>query len=238
MEYLKSGAARLGLQLTSSQLEQFRTYYQELVQWNRKANLTSITDFNEVQIKHFLDSVTVTIALKQPVNAGLSLIDVGSGGGFPGLPVKIVLPDIRLVLLEATGKKAAFLHHITKKLGLEDIEIVTGRAEVVAHQPQYRQRFDIVLSRAVAPLATLAELCLPLCAIGGSFIAQKKGAADLELSQAAEAISILGGSPPEIKMVNLEELADRRYLVVIKKIAPTSAKYPRRPGMPAKRPLA
>lgn len=237
MEYLKSGAAKLGLQLTSSQLEQFRTYYQELVKWNRRANLTSITDFREVQIKHFLDSVTVTIALKKPVKAGLSLIDVGSGGGFPGLPVKIVFPNIRLVLLEATGKKAAFLRHITEVLGLEDVEIVAGRAEVVAHQAQYRQRFDIVLSRAVAPLATLAELCLPLCAIGGSFIAQKKGDADLELSQAAEAINILGGSPPEIKMVDLEELADRRYLVVIKKIAPTPAKYPRRPGMPAKRPL-
>ena len=237
MEYLKSGAAKLGLQLTSSQLEQFRTYYQELVKWNRRANLTSITGFKGVQLKHFLDSVTVTAAFKQPVKAGLSLIDVGSGGGFPGLPVKIVFPNIRLVLLEATGKKAAFLRHITEVLRLEDVEIVTGRAEVIAHQAQYRQRFDIVLSRAVAPLATLAELCLPLCAIGGSFIAQKKGDAGLELGQAAEAISMLGGSPPEIKMVDLKELSDRRYLVVIKKVAPTPAKYPRRPGMPAKRPL-
>ncbi len=237
MEYLKSGAARLGLHLTSSQLGQFHTYYQELVEWNRRANLTSITDFKEVQIKHFLDSVTVTIAFKKPVNAGFSLIDVGSGGGFPGLPVKIAFPDIRLVLLEATGKKAAFLRHITELLGLEDVEIVTGRAEVIAHQAQYWQQFDIVLSRAVAPLATLAELCLPLCAIGGSFIAQKKGDADLELSQAAEAIAILGGSRPEIKMVDLKELSDRRYLVVINKVAPTPAKYPRRPGMPAKRPI-
>jgi 16S rRNA (guanine527-N7)-methyltransferase len=237
MEYLKSAAAKLGLHLTSSQLEQFRTYYQELVEWNRRANLTSITDFGEVQIKHFLDSVTVTTAFKQPVNAGLSLIDVGSGGGFPGLPVKIIFPNIRLVLLEATGKKAAFLRHITEVLGLENVEIVAGRAEVIAHQAQYRQRFDVVLSRAVAPLATLAELCLPLCAIGGSFIAQKKGDADLELSQAAGAIGILGGGRPEIKMVDLKELADKRYLVVIKKIAPTPAKYPRRPGMPAKRPL-
>ncbi len=237
MEYLKSGATELGLQLTSSQLEQFHAYYQELVEWNRRANLTSITDYKEVQIKHFLDSVAVTAAFKQPLNAGLSLIDVGSGGGFPGLPVKIVLSDIRLVLLEATGKKAAFLRHITEVLGLEDVEIVAGRAEVIAHQAQYRQRFDIVLSRAVAPLVALAELCLPLCAIGGSFIAQKKGDAGLELSQAAEAIDMLGGSPPEIKMVDLKELADRRYMVVIKKIAPTPVKYPRRPGMPAKRPL-
>jgi 16S rRNA (guanine527-N7)-methyltransferase len=238
MKYLNSGAEKLGLQLTPRQLEQFHIYYQELIDWNQRVNLTSITEFREVQIKHFLDSLTVTLAFKQPmVGEGLRLIDVGTGAGFPGLPVRIVLPGIKLVLLEATGKKAAFLHHVKKMLGLDDVEILVGRAEEVAHKARYRERFDIVLSRAVAPLATLAELTLPFCTIGGSFIAQKKRASDLEVSQATEAISILGGNQPRVKRIELEELSDERYLVIVDKIAPTPEQYPRRPGIPAKRPI-
>ena len=134
MEKLNLGAKKLGLHLSLSQLEQFDIYYQELLDWNRRMNLTAITGYEEVQIKHFLDSLTVTLAWQKPIiDAGLHLIDVGTGAGIPGIPLKIVLPDIKLVLLEATAKKAAFLHHITHKLGLDSVEIVVGRAEEVAH---------------------------------------------------------------------------------------------------------
>ena len=238
MQKLIIGAKKLGLPLSSIQLEQFSIYYQELVDWNRRVNLTSITEPKEVQIKHFLDSLSVTLAFKQPIiDADLRLVDVGAGGGFPGLPLKIAFPTIKLVLLEATAKKAAFLHHIEQKLNLDKVEILVGRAEEVAHKVQYREQFNIVLSRAVAPLATLAELTLPFCVIGGILIAQKKGAIDLEVSKATKAIDILGGSQPRVKRIELEELADERYLVTIDKVAPTPQGYPRRPGIPAKRPI-
>ena len=238
VEKLNSGAQKLGLHLSLSQLEQFNIYYQELIDWNRRMNLTAITGYEEVQVKHFLDSLTVTLAWQPLItNADFRLIDVGTGAGIPGIPFKIVLPNIKLVLLEATAKKAAFLHHITRKLELNNVEIVVGRAEEVAHLTKYRERFDIVLSRGVAPLPTLVELTLPFCTIGGSFIAQKKGAIDPEISQAARAISLLGGNLKEVRRVDLEEFTDERRLVIINKVSPTPEQYPRRPGIPAKKPL-
>jgi len=235
MEKFNSGARKLGLELTPTQLEQFDTYYQELVDWNKRVNLTAITDYEEVQIKHFLDSLTITLAWQQAISN--TVLDVGTGAGIPGIPLKIVFPDIKLVLLEATAKKAAFLYHIKHKLGLDDVEIVVGRAEELAHLVQYRERFELVLSRAVAPLPALVELVLPFCALGGKFIAQKKGTIGEEISRAARAIELLGGNLREVKRIDLEEFADERWLVVIDKVSPTPAQYPRRPGIPAKRPL-
>ncbi len=238
MEKLITGAKKLGLQLSPRQLEQFSIYYQELIDWNQRVNLTAITEYEEVQIKHFLDSLTVTLAFKPPIsNTDLRLIDVGTGAGLPGLVLKILFPDIKLVLLEATAKKAAFLRHLYSKLKLDNIETIIGRAEEVAHLAQYREQFDVVLSRGVAPLPTLIELTLPFGSIGGSLIAQKKGDTEAEISQAAKAIKMLGGKLREVKKIDLAEFTDERQLVIIDKVSPTPHQYPRRPGIPSKRPI-
>jgi len=238
METLNSGATKLGLHLNPKQLEQFDIYYRELVDWNQRVNLTAITGYQEVQINHFLDALTVTLGWQLPPGDTQSrLIDVGTGAGVPGIPLKILLPNIRLVLLESTAKKAAFLRHLKDKLRLNNVEIVVGRAEQVAHLSQYRERFDVVVSRAVAPLPTLVELTLPFCAVGGSLITHKKGDIDPEISQATGAITTLGGNLREVKRVDLQEFTDQRQLIIIDKASPTPHQYPRRPGIPSKRPL-
>ncbi len=237
MEKLASGAEKLGLHLTRQQLGQFQLYYQELIDWNQRLNLTAITDYEAVQVKHFLDALTVVMAVRLLSDRGIRLIDVGTGAGIPGIPLKIVMPDAELVLLDATKKKADFLEHITKRLELKGVEIVVGRAEEIAHQPEYRQRFDLVLSRAVAHLTMLVELTLPFCATGGRFIAQKKGDIGEEVQAAQRAIELLGGRLTEVKKIELSEFDDERWLVVIDKVRETPPPYPRRPGIPAKRPL-
>jgi 16S rRNA (guanine527-N7)-methyltransferase len=238
MEELYSGAKKLGLELSPGQLSQFDTYYQELVAWNRRVNLTRLTGYQEVQVKHFLDALTMSLAWPPPkTKTSLRVIDVGAGAGIPGLPLKILSPDLKLTLLDATAKKAAFLNHLSSKLGLSNVEIVVGRAEEVAHQAGYRESFDLALSRGVAPLVTLTELTLPFCCPGGSLIAQKKGNINPEIAEASRAISLLGGKLREIKGISLEELSDDRKLVIIDKVSPTPKPYPRHPGIPQKRPL-
>jgi 16S rRNA (guanine527-N7)-methyltransferase len=238
MEKLIAGAAKLGLQLGRREADLFQTYYRELTDWNEKMNLTSITDYDAVQINHFLDALTVVLVWRPSAGEKRPrVIDVGTGPGIPGVPLKIVFPEIQLVLLDATSKKTDFLQHLKQVLGLSDIEIVVGRAEDVARLSPYRESFDVVLSRALAELATLAELTLPFCSIGGSVIAYKKGDIQSELEQAVRAISVLGGKVTEVKAVNLPEFPDQRYLISLTKVATTPNKYPRRSGMPAKRPL-
>jgi 16S rRNA (guanine527-N7)-methyltransferase len=230
MDKLQTGSQKLGIHLNQLQLEQFETYYRELVDWNERMNLTAITDYDPVQIKHFLDSLTVIAAIEPEDRARpLYVMDVGTGAGLPGIPLKIILPDTRLVLLEATTKKTKFLEHLLAKLGLKEVEIVAGRAEEIARDTRYREKFDLVLSRAVASL--------PFCAIGGRFIAQKKGDIIQEVAQSEKAIALLGGALREIKPVELEELSGSRVLVVIDKIKPAPPGYPRRPGIPAKKPI-
>ena len=238
MEKLYSGAKKLGLELSTGQLRQFDIYYQELVAFNQRVNLTRITGYEAVQINHFLDALTL-ILVWPPAKAGarLRVIDVGSGAGIPGLPIKILFPDIKLTLLDATAKKAAFLDHLSRKLELDNVEVKVGRAENIAHQPEYRESFDMVLARGVAPLVTLTELTLPFGCPGSSFIAQKKGDIDPEIAEASRAISLLGGELREIKRISLAEFTDDRKLVVVSKVSPTPKAYPRRPGIPRKRPL-
>jgi 16S rRNA (guanine527-N7)-methyltransferase len=239
MKKLIEGAGKLGIEFNSRQVKQFELYYQELIEWNKKINLTAITDYSSVQVKHFLDSLTITLALSEEALAGqdFNIIDIGTGAGFPGVPLKIIFPQPRLVLIESTIKKTTFLHHIIHTLELENVEVLNSRAEEAAHSPLYREQFALVLSRAVALLPTLVELALPFCQIGGMFIAQKKGEIEQEVNRAKEAIAILGGKLNQIMKIGLDEFSDARYLLVIDKICPTPSKYPRRPGVPRRRPI-
>ncbi len=238
LERLICGARQLGLSLTPEQVQRFQLYYEELLEWNRKVNLTAITAYEEVQTKHFLDSLTLMEAVKDEVWAkeDFSLLDIGTGAGVPGVPLKILLPGVRLVLLESVAKKTAFLQHLVDHLDLVYVNILTGRAEDIAHQENYRERFDLVVSRAVGSLSTIAELALPFCRIGGLFIAPKKGQIEEEVSQAMQAINTLGGRLREVKKIEVKGL-EPRSLVIIEKAGPTPPRYPRRAGLPAKRPL-
>jgi len=236
MDSLKAGAEKLGIKLGERELGQFQTYYQELVEWNQRMNLTSITDYEQVQVDHFLDALTVTLVWR-PGDAQARVIDIGTGAGIPGIPLKIAFQQIRLTLLDATAKKAGFLRHVVGKLELGGTEVVAGRAEDIAHHAAYREQFDLVLSRAVARLATLAELTLPFCRKGGLVIAHKRGQIEAEVNEAAYAIGILGGKLKGVVPVTLPEFTDNRALVVLEKVSPTPENYPRRAGMPGKRPL-
>ena len=239
MKQLIVGAGKLGIELSDRQIEQFELYYRELIGWNRRVNLTAITDYSSVQVKHFLDSLTVTLALpeRELQRPDFNVADIGTGAGFPGLPLKILLPRPRLVLIEPTAKKTAFLQHIVRKLELKNVEVMNARAEEAAHLPLYREQFALVLSRAVALLPTLVELTLPFCQVGGRFIAQKKGEIEQEVARAKEAIAVLGGKLNPIRRIELEEFSDARYLAIIDKIFPTPGKYPRRAGLPKRRPI-
>jgi len=239
MEKLIAGAGKLGIELNARQVKQFELYYQELIEWNKKINLTAITDYSSVQVKHFLDSLTITLALpeEEVERPDFNIIDIGTGAGFPGVPLKILFPQPRLVLIEPTTKKTAFLHHIISKLEIENVEVLNSRAEEAAHLPLYREQFALVLSRAVALLPTLAELTLPFCRIGGRFIAQKKGEIDQEITRAKKAIAAVGGKLDRIKKIELDEFDDGRYLIIFDKISPTPSKYPRRSGLPKRRPI-
>jgi len=239
MKKLIAGAGKLGIEFNAGQIKQFELYYQELIEWNEKINLTAITRYSSVQVKHFLDSLTITLALpdQEIGRPDFHIVDVGTGAGFPGVPLKILFPKPRLVLLEPTTKKTAFLHHLIRKLELENVEVLNAGAEDAAHLALYREQFDLVLSRAVALLPTLLELTLPFCQIGGRFIAQKKGEFSQEITGAKEAVAALGGKLGQIKKIELDEFDDARYLVIIDKICPTPEKYPRRPGLPRRRPI-
>ena len=236
MDSLYVGAKRFGINISQGQLEKFDIYYRELVEWNERINLTAITDYEEVQKKHFLDSISIVTALGNN-REGLRIIDIGTGAGLPGIPIKIIRPDIRLTLLEATTKKVKFLQYLTEKLRLDDIEIINGRAEEIARRYQYREKYDLAVSRAVAVLPVMAELVLPFCRIGGLFIAQKKGDTEQEVQKSTRAITELGGMLKDIMPVNISNSDEKRKLVIIEKVKLTPDKYPRRSGMPEKRPI-
>lgn len=234
---LQQGASRLGLRLGEPELAQFRRYHQTLAEWNTRVNLTSVTEWDAVLTTHFLDSLTVAQAIPERVLRGGAVLDVGSGAGFPGVPLKIAFPQIALLLVEATGKKAAFLTHLVRELGLRNVLVLNARAEDLAHDPRHREQYDIALARALAPLPTLVELTLSFIKPGGRLIAQKKGDYLAELDASAYAVQQLGGRLEEIQPVDLPTLSGARALVVVSKVSSTPDRYPRRSGMPAHRPL-
>lgn len=224
-----------GIVLTDRQKEQFDRYYELLVEWNKVMNLTGITEYEEVCLKHFTDSLS--IAGIKNMNKVNTMIDVGTGAGFPGIPLKIAFPHIRIVLLDSLNKRLKFLNQVIEELDLEDIVTLHGRAEDHARKADYREQFDLCVSRAVANLSTLSEYCLPFVKKNGSFVPYKSGDADDEINQAKEAIKILGGDISEINKFLLPGSDIGRSLVDIKKIKNTPFRYPRKAGIPAKEPL-
>ncbi|MBC8099357.1 MAG: 16S rRNA (guanine(527)-N(7))-methyltransferase RsmG [Armatimonadetes bacterium] len=224
-----------GLNLTPEQVNSFDLYTQELSAWNARMNLTAITEPDSVIVRHYLDSLSVVKAI--PLLPGMRVMDVGTGAGFPGLPLHIAIPGLDTTLLEATGKKVAFLDHLISLLGLKDIAGLHGRAEEVAHQPQHRASYDVVLARAVARLPILLEYLLPFAKIGGYCIAMKGATAAQELEDSAAALATLGGRLHALESITLPGVTDTHYLVVIEKIAKTPWQYPRSAGLPVKNPL-
>lgn len=251
MDLLYAEAIRFGLTLNTSHLAAFEQYYHELADWNARFNLTAITSYEDVQRKHFLDSLICFLALPDAklgdANSDsialrhgerkMSFADVGSGAGFPGLPLKIFCPAMHLTLIEATLKKTLFLQHIVDLLQLSDVEIICARAEEAGQDRAHREQYDVVLARAVAGLNVLAEYCLPLLRVGGRWIAQKGEGIEGEILAMSEALRVLGGEMKAVKPYDLNQVSGTRYLVVVDKIAHTPASYPRRIGIPSKRPL-
>ena len=248
---LLDGAARLGVSLNAEQIRLFERYYLAMVEWNDRMNLTRVTEWEMAQRRHFLDSLSVCGApaegVFEAIREDARFVDVGSGAGLPGIPLKIAFPGMTGALVETTGRKANFLREMVKVLSLDGLEVKRGRAEDLARLPEMRERFDVALARAVAPMPALAELTLPFCRVGGRAVVHKTLDAADEIESARCAIETMGG---EIRGVarSSGELAEpgpdgpddsesRRTLLVIEKVAPTPARYPRRAGIPAKRPI-
>ncbi len=245
MERLISGAAQMGLTLTPAHVAAFQTYSDELLAWNQQFNLTAVTDPEQVQTRHFLDSLALIPALAAheaiPIPTRLSrnvrVVDVGAGAGFPGLALRIVWPRARIALIEATGKKVRFLEHVAQKLGFTDVRLIQGRAEELALKEPYRAAYDLVLARAVATLPTLVEYLLPLSRRGGQVVAYKGSAAHEEAMCAEQAIRTLGGRLTKLIPVEIPGLVETRVLVLMDKVAQTPDGYPRGRGLPRKHPL-
>lgn len=233
---LKQGVQALNIDITDEQLEKFDKYISLLIHWNKKMNLTAITEPEEIIVDHFLDSISIL----GEINMGEydSIIDVGTGAGFPGLPIKIMEPHLNLVLLDSLKKRTEFLKVVTEELKLSNVEIIHSRAEDLARQENYRENFDLVVSRAVASLNILAEYCVPFAKVGGYFVSYKGPAADEELQESSKAIEILSGQrEPEIKKVSVPFSQKTHKLVIIQKNTKTPKKYPRSPGKIKKSPL-
>lgn len=227
----------LGLQITEKQTQQFITYYELLTEWNSFMNLTAITEFDEVMKKHFVDSVSLVRSFPDIINKEYTLIDVGTGAGFPGIPLKIMFPNLKVVLLDSLNKRVSFLNEVIHKLELASIEALHGRAEDFAKKKEYREQFDICVSRAVANLTTLSEYCLPFVKMNGYFISYKSEKITEEFENAKEAISVLGGKYENQVEFILPNSDIYRNLFMIKKCKNTPGKFPRKAGLPSKEPI-
>ncbi len=225
----------LQIVLNKEQLCQFMSYYELLVEWNQVMNLTAITDFEEVCKKHFTDSLSLVKAYK--INASISVIDVGTGAGFPGIPLKIAFPDIEIILLDSLHKRVDFLKTVIDNLGLKKIEALHGRAEDYAKEKNFREQFDLCVSRAVSNLSTLSEYCIPYVKIGGHFISYKSEKLSEEKKDAEYAISVLGGEIEDQISFQIPNSDINRNLLIVRKKKETPANYPRKAGLPLKKPI-
>lgn len=226
--------ANYGFKLSSKQKEQFATYYNKLIEFNKKVNLTRITDKNEVYLKHFFDSITPLLEFSDLFKGEKSLCDVGAGAGFPSLPIKILCPDLSITIV---GKRLKFLDELVSDLSLDKVTLVHSRAEDAGQNKNLREKFDLVTGRAVARMSVLSEYCLPLAKVDGYLVALKGPKAQDELADAKNAIEVLGGSVKEVKELMLPDTDDERTLIVVKKVKATPKKYPRQAGTPSRKPL-
>ncbi len=223
------------IELTPIQSQQFHIYFEQLVEWNEKINLTAITQEQEVYLKHFYDSLTPSFAFD--FQRSLTLCDVGAGAGFPSLPLKILFPQLKITIVDSLNKRITFLETLIESLGLKDVTLYHDRAETFGQNPKFREQFDLVTARAVARLNVLSEFCLPLVKMGGTFIALKGAVGEEEVKESQAAIERLGGHLQHIHSIRLPEEESQRQIIYIDKMKPTPKKYPRKPGLPTKQPL-
>lgn len=235
-ESFVKGLEQLNIELSENQIQQFLKYYEMLVEWNKVMNLTAITEYEEVVAKHFLDSLaSVKVCDFSKIK---TVIDIGTGAGFPGIPLKIAFPQLNIVLLDSLNKRINFLNEVIRELGLQDIRCIHGRAEDFAKQKEYRENFDLCVSRAVANMSTLSEYCMPYVKVNGYFVPYKSGKIDEELEQAKKAVAVLGGKIEHVEKFQLLDTDMERSFVVVKKQKAIPKKYPRKAGMPSREPIA
>ena len=235
MNKFEKSLEKLNIHLNEKQMFQFMKYYEMLIETNKVMNLTAITEYDEVVDKHFIDSLSLIQAID--LNQPLKVIDVGTGAGFPGIPLKIAFPQLKIVLLDSLNKRINFLNRVIETLELTDVETIHGRAEDFGRNPQYREQFDLCVSRAVANLSTLSEYCVPFIQVGGHFIPYKSGKVQAELEVSRRAVTLLGGHIADCLSYSLADTDMERTLVIIEKINPTKKAYPRKAGKPSKEPL-
>ncbi|MGN1165542.1 MAG: 16S rRNA (guanine(527)-N(7))-methyltransferase RsmG [Lachnospiraceae bacterium] len=233
LDKFQKGLDELQITLSEEQMNQFMKYYEMLIEKNKVMNLTAITEFDEVIEKHFLDSISL-IKVKN-LNQKFSILDLGTGAGFPGIPLKIAFPELEMTLVDSLNKRILFLQEVIEELNLKNVSAMHERAEIIANNPNFREKFDLCVSRAVANLSTLSEYCLPFVKVGGQFISYKSGECDEEVSAADHAITLVGGKLNRIEKFSLGESG--RAFVMIDKISQTKKKYPRKAGTPSKEPL-
>lgn len=235
LSHFLNGLKELQIVLTEDQLQAFLVYYEMLLEKNKVMNLTAITEYEDVVEKHFLDSLSLVKAVS--LDQEKKLLDLGTGAGFPGIPLKIAFPKLNIVLMDSLNKRIGFLNEVIQKLGLKDIYAVHGRAEEMGRKAEYRESFDLCVSRAVANLASLSEYCIPFVKKGGSFISYKSGEIEDELKEANQAITVLGGKLRAVSMFQLPNTEMARSLVVIEKVRSTPKVYPRKAGTPSREPI-